>query len=69
MPVPNSIHEYLRMFAAELGERILQSFPALQRHTIRYRPGLPPCFESLSLPKLSPRWVLRKSGRGNAVPR
>ena len=29
MPVPNSIHDYLRMFAGELGERILQSFPAL----------------------------------------
>ena len=29
MSVPNSIHDYLRMFAGELGERILQSFPAL----------------------------------------
>jgi hypothetical protein len=29
MPVPNSIHDYLRTFAGELGERILQSFPAL----------------------------------------
>ena len=29
MPVPNSMQDYLRMFAGELGERILQSFPAL----------------------------------------
>jgi hypothetical protein len=29
MSVPNSIQDYLRMFAGELGERILQSFPAL----------------------------------------
>jgi len=30
MPVPKSIHEYLRTFANELGGRIVQSFPALQ---------------------------------------
>src|SRR5258708_19420306 len=29
MSVPDSIHDYLRAFAGELGERILQSFPAL----------------------------------------
>lgn len=29
MSVPNSIHDYLRTFADELGERILRSFPAL----------------------------------------
>jgi hypothetical protein len=29
MSVSKSIHDYLRMFAGELGERILQSFPAL----------------------------------------
>jgi hypothetical protein len=29
MSVPNSIQDYLRMFAGELGGRILQSFPAL----------------------------------------
>jgi hypothetical protein len=31
MPVPNTIHEYLRLFASELGERIVQSYPALQK--------------------------------------
>src|SRR5258708_4036249 len=29
MPVPNSMQDYLRMFAGELGDRILESFPAL----------------------------------------
>ena len=29
MPVPNSMQDYLRMFAGELGDRILDSFPAL----------------------------------------
>jgi hypothetical protein len=29
MSVPNSMQDYLRMFAGELGERILQSYPAL----------------------------------------
>jgi len=29
MSVPNSMQDYLRMFAGELGERILQAFPAL----------------------------------------
>lgn len=31
MSVPESIHDYLRMFAGELGERILHSYPALQK--------------------------------------
>lgn len=31
MSVPTSMHDYLRMFAGELGERILQSYPALQK--------------------------------------
>ena len=31
MSAPNSMHDYLRMFAGELGERILQSYPALQK--------------------------------------
>ena len=29
MPIPDSIHGYLRMFGAELGDRILESYPAL----------------------------------------
>jgi hypothetical protein len=29
MTVPESIHDYLSMFAGELGERILQTYPAL----------------------------------------
>ena len=29
MPVPDSISDYLRMYATELGSRILQSFPPL----------------------------------------
>ena len=31
MSVPESIHDYLRMFAGELGERILHCYPALQK--------------------------------------
>src|SRR6266849_1197432 len=31
MPVPNTIHQYLRLFASELGDRIVQSYPALQK--------------------------------------
>jgi hypothetical protein len=31
MSAPTSMHDYLRMFAGELGERILQSYPALQK--------------------------------------
>jgi superfamily II DNA or RNA helicase len=31
MAIPNTIQEYLRTFAPELGERILQSYPALQK--------------------------------------
>ena len=30
MPIPNTIHDYLRLFASELGDRIMQSYPALQ---------------------------------------
>jgi superfamily II DNA or RNA helicase len=30
MPIPNTIHDYLRRFAPELGDRIMQSYPALQ---------------------------------------
>src|SRR5216684_9262562 len=29
MPIPESIHDYLRLYSFELGERIVQSFPAL----------------------------------------
>ena len=29
MAIPESIHDYLRRFAGELGERILQTYPAL----------------------------------------
>jgi hypothetical protein len=66
MPIPESIHDYLRLYASE-GERIVQSYPALQKATILYRPGSPPCCESRSLPRPSPRWVSRKSGRENVV--
>jgi hypothetical protein len=31
MPAPISMHDYLRMFAGELGDRILQTYPALQK--------------------------------------
>jgi superfamily II DNA or RNA helicase len=31
MPVPNTIYEYLRLFGTELGERIVQVYPALQK--------------------------------------
>src|SRR5208282_3277248 len=31
MPVPSTVQEYLRLFAPELGERILHNFPALQK--------------------------------------
>jgi hypothetical protein len=31
MPVPSTIHEYLRLFGTELGERIVQNCPALQK--------------------------------------
>ena len=31
MPVPNTIHDYLRQFGTELGERIVQYYPALQK--------------------------------------
>jgi hypothetical protein len=31
MPIPKSIHEYLRTFASELGGRIVESYPALQK--------------------------------------
>ena len=31
MPVPNTIHDYLRLFGTELGERIVHNYPALQR--------------------------------------
>jgi len=31
MSVPTSMHDYLRMFAGELGDRILHSYPALQK--------------------------------------
>jgi hypothetical protein len=29
MPIPTSMQDYLRRFSGELGDRILQSFPAL----------------------------------------
>ena len=31
MPVPKTIHEYLRLFGTELGERIVHNYPALQK--------------------------------------
>ena len=31
MPIPDTIHGYLRSYASELGERIVQSYPALQK--------------------------------------
>jgi superfamily II DNA or RNA helicase len=31
MFIPNSIHEYLRQFGSELGDRIVQSYPALHK--------------------------------------
>src|SRR5260370_33383363 len=31
MPIPESIHDYLRSYASELGERIMQTYPALQK--------------------------------------
>ena len=40
MSVPNSLQDYLRMFAGELGERILQIFPALHSATDPVSPRL-----------------------------
>jgi hypothetical protein len=31
MQIPNTIHDYLRLLASELGERLMQSYPALQK--------------------------------------
>ena len=31
MAIPESIHDYLRLYASELGERIIESYPALQK--------------------------------------
>ena len=31
MPIPESINDYLRLYSFELGERIVQSYPALQK--------------------------------------
>ena len=31
MRIPNTIHDYLRLFASELGEQMMQSYPALQK--------------------------------------
>src|SRR6202140_5279976 len=31
MAIPESIYDYLRLYASELGERIVQSYPALQK--------------------------------------
>ena len=56
--------------ACSLANWASESCKAIRRfktQMILYRLGWPPCFESRSLPKLSPRWVLRKSGRGNVV--
>lgn len=67
MSVPESIQEYLRMFGSELGDRILQTYPALHNAQIPYRRGLRDCFENHSPPRLSPQWRLRRSGIRNAV--
>jgi superfamily II DNA or RNA helicase len=40
MTVPNSIHDYLRRFATELGDRIMQSYPALQTADATLSPRL-----------------------------
>ena len=37
MSIPKSIQDYLRWFGTELGDRIVQMFPAL------YKPGDPVC--------------------------
>jgi hypothetical protein len=31
MPIPESIHDYLRLYSSELGGRIVQNYPALQK--------------------------------------
>lgn len=40
MPIPPTMHDYLRMFAEELGERILKDYPALQGAHDRVSPRL-----------------------------
>jgi len=40
MAVPESIHDYLKMFAGELGERILQTYPALHSASDAVSPRL-----------------------------
>src|SRR5207253_7667310 len=68
MPVPNSMQDYLRMFAGELGERILQSFPALHNAHDPVSPLLATLLRKSFLAERSPRWVSPRSGKRTAVP-
>jgi hypothetical protein len=59
--------DYLRMFAGELGDRILQTYPALQQADDPLSPRLASLLRRHSPPRLLLLWVSRKSGRRIAV--
>jgi hypothetical protein len=70
MPAPTSIHEYLRQFASELGERILQDYPALQKPDDPLSPRLRTLLRKpFPAPSCRRDGGCEKVGRGNAVPR
>jgi hypothetical protein len=67
MPVPNTIQEYLRFFATELGERILHNFPALQEADDPLSPRLatllrkPFCAQSIAAMGVAKKWERERS--------
>lgn len=40
MPIPETMHDYLRMFTDEIGQRILKDYPALHSANDRVSPRL-----------------------------
>src|SRR5713101_323003 len=68
MPIPESIHDYLRLFASELGERIVQSYPALQKGDDPLSPRLatllrkPFPAQAVAAMGLSKKWETERSG-------
>jgi len=61
MPLPKDINEYLRAWAPELGERILQTYPPLQRFDDVASPLTDNSSKAVSCPDA------RDDGRGKAL--
>ena len=67
MSIPNTIGDYLRMYSAELGERVIQNYPALHQVDEPLSPRLgtlprkPPPAQALAIMSVAKRWQPARS--------